>query len=159
MTDEQAQQLVEQLSLSYFKRPFVHKAYFNSRLKSTGGRYMLNSHNIELNKKLYDHFGIEELKGIILHELCHYHLHILGMGYKHRDADFRNLLKRVGAPRFCSRIEKPVVKQKKKIIYYYSCVSCGQQYIRKRKMDIQKYCCSICKGRIQFINSENKVID
>ena len=106
MTDEQAQKLVEELSIRYFNRPFLHKVYFNSRLKSTGGRYLLSSHDIELNKKLYDHFGMDELKGIILHELCHYHLHLLGMGYKHRDADFRNLLKRVGAPRFCSQIEK-----------------------------------------------------
>lgn len=62
MTDEQAQKLVEQLSNEFFDRPFIHKAYFNSRLKTTGGRYMLNSHNIELNKKLYDQFGLEELR-------------------------------------------------------------------------------------------------
>ncbi len=33
-------------------------------------------------------------------------LHIEGKGYKHRDADFRDLLKKVGAPRFCSTIEE-----------------------------------------------------
>ncbi|MCH7323625.1 SprT family protein [Solibacillus sp. MA9] len=154
MTDEQAQQLVEQLSIQYFNRPFIHKAYFNSRLKSTGGRYMLTSHNIELNKKLYDHFGIVELEGIILHELCHYHLHILGMGYQHRDADFKNLLKRVGAPRFCSRIEPPITIKKKAVIYFYRCVKCGQDYKRRRKMDVSKYCCSICQGKIKFIKSE-----
>ena len=154
MTDEQAQQLVEQLSLQHFNRPFLHKAYFNSRLKSTGGRYLLNNHNIELNKKLYDHFGIEELKGIILHELCHYHLHILGMGYQHRDADFRSLLKRVGAPRFCSRIEVPVKVKEKAVIHFYRCENCGQSYKRKRKMDVRKYCCSICKGKIRLVQSE-----
>ncbi|MGN7479642.1 SprT family protein [Solibacillus silvestris] len=156
MTDEQAQKFVEQLSIQYFNRPFAHKAYFNSRLKSTGGRYMLNSHNIELNKKLYDHFGIEELKGIILHELCHYHLHILGMGYKHRDADFRNLLKKVGAPRFCSRLDEPKEQLKKKAIHMYSCTNCGQVYRRKRKMDVKKYCCSICQGKIEFLSSEKE---
>ena len=60
MTDEQVQQLVEELSLVYFKVPFLHQAYFNCRLKTTGGRYLLRSHNIELNKRLYDHFGEEE---------------------------------------------------------------------------------------------------
>ncbi|MEK4701409.1 SprT family protein [Solibacillus sp. FSL R7-0668] len=154
MTDEQVQQLVEQLSLQYFNRPFIHKAYFNNRLKSTGGRYLLSSHDIELNKKLYDHFGIEELEGIILHELCHYHLHILGMGYQHRDADFKNLLKRVGAPRFCSRIEASTPIKKKSVIQYYCCKNCGQVYKRRRKMDVRRYCCSICQGEIKFINSE-----
>lgn len=154
MNDEQAQKLVEQLSNQYFKRPFVHKAYFNTRLKSTGGRYMLTTHNIELNKKLYDHFGIEELTGIILHELCHYHLHLLGMGYKHRDADFRNLLKQVGAPRFCSRLDEPKKLVKEKVIHMYSCESCGQVYKRKRKMDVKKYCCSICQGKVKLVKRE-----
>lgn len=159
VTDDQVQKLVEDLSIHYFKRPFIHKAYFNSRLKSTGGRYMLKSHDIELNKKLYEHFGIDELRGIILHELCHYHLHLLGMGYKHRDADFRRLLKQVGAPRFCSHIEQPVVKNSVRSIHMYSCNACGQIYKRKRKMNEKKYCCSVCKGQIIYLKSveENSV--
>ena len=52
------------------------------------------SHNIEINKKHYEEFGIEELIGIIKHELCHYHLHIEKRGYKHRDQDFKELLKK-----------------------------------------------------------------
>ena len=150
MTDEQAQQLVEQLSIKHFNRPFLHKAYFNSRLKTTGGRYMLNNHDIQLNKKSYEHFGINELRGIILHELCHYHLHIQGMGYQHRDADFKSLLKLVGAPRYCSSIEKPQQKEIKKLIYVYQCMQCGQVYKRRKKMSVTKYCCSICKGKIIF---------
>ena len=153
MTDEQAQRLVEELSLEYFHRPFLHQAYFNSRLKTTGGRYLLHNHHIQLNKKMYDQFGISELRGIILHELCHYHLHILGLGYKHRDADFRKLLKQVGAPRFCSRIETPEKNDKQKVTHYYNCMNCGQVYKRKRKMDTTKYCCSICKGKITFKES------
>ena len=154
MTDEQVQQLVEELSLAYFKVPFLHKAYFNSRLKTTGGRYLLRSHNIELNKKLYNHFGEEELRGIILHELCHYHLHIRGMGYKHRDKDFRNLLKKVGAPRFCSTIDESE-KKRKQTVHIYICVSCEQLYRRKRKMDVRKYCCSKCSGAITHLKSES----
>jgi len=155
MTDEQVQQLVEELSLVYFKVPFLHQAYFNSRLKTTGGRYLLRSHNIELNKKLYDHFGEEELRGIILHELCHYHLHIRGMGYKHRDKDFRDLLKKVGAPRFCSTIEESQKKKRKQTIHTYICISCEQLYRRKRKMDVRKYCCSKCSGTITYLKSES----
>ncbi|MEK4230954.1 SprT family protein [Solibacillus sp. FSL H8-0538] len=155
MTDEQAQQLVEDLSLQYFNRPFLHNAYFNNRLKSTGGRYLLRSHNIELNKKLYDYFGIDELRGIILHELCHYHLHIQGLGYKHRDKDFRMLLLEVGAPRFCSTIEETPLKRRPKTIHFYGCARCQQLYKRKRKMDVTKYRCSKCAGEIRLIMSEN----
>ena len=150
MTDEQLQQLVEELSMSHFGEPFLHKAYFNGRLRSTGGRYLLRSHNVELNYKLYEHFGINELRGIILHELCHYHLHLKGMGYQHRDADFRALLKKVGAPRFCSSIKEATKVKRVARIQQYHCVTCGQVYNRKRKMNVLKYCCSKCKGKIQF---------
>lgn len=153
MTDEQVQRLVEELSLVKFGWPFLHKAYFNKRLKTTGGRYLLRSHNIELNRKLYDHFGEGELRGIILHELCHYHLHIRGLGYKHRDYDFRQLLKKVGAPRFCSTIETEK-KKRKQIIHTYICEECHQSYKRKRKMDISKYCCGKCKGKLTYKKSE-----
>ena len=147
MTDQELQILVEELSLEYFNLPFIHKAYFNSRLRTTGGRYLLRSHNIEFNKKSYEIFGLEELRGIILHELCHYHLHIRGMGYKHRDADFRALLKKVGAPRFCSTIEENK-KQASTITYIYECAECKQRYPRKRKMNISKYRCGRCRGRL-----------
>ena len=51
MTDEQVQQLVEELSLVYFKVPFLHQAYFNSRLKTTGGRELLSLHSVEVDEK------------------------------------------------------------------------------------------------------------
>ena len=46
--------------------------------------------------------GEKELIGIIKHELCHYHLHLEGKGYQHQDQEFKKLLKKVGAPRFCT---------------------------------------------------------
>ena len=153
MTDSELQLLVEELSQQYFNVPFLHKAYFNDRLKTTGGRYLLPTHNIEVNKRLYERFGIEELRGIILHELCHYHLHIRGMGYKHRDRDFRQLLEKVGAPRFCSSIEEQE-KKRNTTIHTYQCMECKQLYKRKRKMAVSKYRCSKCRGAIQFIKSE-----
>ena len=149
MTDQQAQQLVEQLSIQYFNEPFLHNAYFNARLKTTGGRYLLRSHDIELNYKLYEQFGLEELRGIILHELCHYHLHIKGLGYKHRDQDFKTLLKKVGAPRFCSSVEREVKSSPK--IYIYQCTGCKLEYTRKRKVNTVKYKCGKCLGNLKLI--------
>ena len=78
-------------------------------------------------------FGLEELRGIILHELCHYHLHILGMGYRHGDADFRNLLKKVGAPRFCSTLEQPKEMPVQKTIHILSVVRIADKYIREKE--------------------------
>lgn len=43
------QKLVETTSLDHFNQPFKHKAYFNSRLRTTGGRYVLSTHHIEIN--------------------------------------------------------------------------------------------------------------
>lgn len=151
MSDQQLQLLVEKLSLEYFNEPFRHQAYFNNRLRTTGGRYLLGNHNIEFNKKSYDKFGTKELHGIILHELCHYHLHIQGKGYKHRDSDFRTLLKKVGAPRFCSTIEERTEKHQHITIHLYECVKCKQQYPRKRRMNVMKYRCSKCLGALQKV--------
>ncbi len=39
MTEAQLQKLVEEISLKFFRRPFRHRAIFNKRLKTTGGRY------------------------------------------------------------------------------------------------------------------------
>ena len=56
---------------------------------------------------------MEELIRIIKHELCHYHLHLEGKGYKHRDQDFKELLQKVGASRFCSPLPESSVKEEK----------------------------------------------
>ncbi|KMM61526.1 hypothetical protein ACH95_06750 [Bacillus glycinifermentans] len=146
MDDHQVQQLTEQISMTYFKKPFRHRAYFNSRLKTTGGRYLLSSHDIELNKKYLTEHGQKELEGIIKHELCHYHLHLEGKGYRHRDKDFRALLKEVGAPRFCTPLS---AKKQTRNVRTYMCTSCGQTFLRKRAMDTNRYVCGKCGGKIK----------
>ncbi|KEK22408.1 SprT family protein [Bacillus gaemokensis] len=148
MNEQEVQRLVEAISLQYFGKFFLHKAMFNKRLRTTGGRYLLRSHNIELNYHYYKRYGKEELIGIIKHELCHYHLHIEGRGYRHRDRDFRQLLKKVGAPRFCKRI----IEAKKTIkTYTYECIGCSLQYVRRRQMNTSRYVCGKCKGTLKQI--------
>ena len=61
MNNKMLQKLVETTSLEYFKQPFKHKAYFNSRLRTTGGRYVLSTHHIEINPKQFSRFGKEAL--------------------------------------------------------------------------------------------------
>lgn len=153
MEEKQLQTLVENVSLQYFKKPFKHQAYFNNRLRTTGGRYLLRSHNIEINRKYLEQLGVEELVGIIKHELCHYHLHLEGKGYQHRDYDFRMLLKEVDAPRFCNTLpDRPVTKRNYQILYY-RCSKCGSLYKRKRSVDVSRYVCGKCRGKLMKINS------
>ena len=155
MNNEDLQQLVSSVSIDSFGKPFLHQAYFNPRLRSTGGRYLLQSHNIEINPKAFEMYGIEEVEGIILHELCHYHLHIEGKGYQHRDQDFRNLLKEVGGPRFCSTLQVSKPRDKKQsAIYTYTCLECGQMYIRKIRLNVKKYCCSKCLGTLKLMKQK-----
>jgi SprT-like protein len=151
MDNHELQMLVEEISNTYFEKPFRHKAVFNTRLRTTGGRYLLKSHNIEMNKKYLEQLGKEELIGIIKHELCHYHLHLEGRGYKHSDRDFKSLLDKVGAPRFCSTLPETLEKRKRQNSVTYLCTECSQVYKRKRKLDTKKYVCGRCRGKLALV--------
>ena len=144
MNNEKLQSMTESISTTIFKRPFKHKAYFNKRLRTTGGRYILNTHNIEINAKHYDAFGEKAVIDIIKHELCHYHLHIQGKGYKHKDKDFKLLSAQTGAPRFCSAVES----YENRVRYIYKCSNCGVKYARIRKVNLNKMLSGHCKGKL-----------
>ncbi|WP_089833204.1 SprT family protein [Halolactibacillus halophilus] len=148
MTNEELQSLVESISLEYFNKSFRHTAVFNSRLRTTGGRYLLQTHNIEINPKYLIECGRVELIGIIKHELCHYHLHLENKGYQHRDRDFKQLMKETSAPRHCQML--PSLKGKRRRAsnkrYLYTCLTCGQRYERRRRMNPARYRCGRCEG-------------
>lgn len=147
MTNEELQKLIEKISSDEFGKPFLHASRFNSRLRTTGGRYMLSCHSIEINPLVLNIHGIDEVIGVIKHELCHYHLHIEGKGYRHRDADFRELLKRTSSPRFCKTLSEG---SSKPVSYHlYRCLSCKLEYRRRRRMDVRKYRCGKCAGIIE----------
>lgn len=148
MTDQELQSLTQEISLQFFGWPFLHQARFNRRLRTTGGRYLLKSHHIELNPKHLEEHGIEELLGIIKHELCHYHLHLQKKGYKHADPAFRSLLKQVGGSRYCQHVgDKQATRP---FQYELLCNKCGMSYKRKRKMDPSRYVCGRCKGKLSL---------
>jgi len=144
MSNEELQKLVEELSTKYFLRPFLHRASFNFRLRTVGGRYLTKSHNIELNYKSYEAYGLEELISIIKHELCHYHLHLQGKRYSHKDKNFRECLEHSGGSRYC----KPLSSRNQPYRYVLVCKKCKQEYYRKRKMNPNIYRCGKCKGEL-----------
>lgn len=151
LTNEALQQLVEHISLTVFHRPFLHRATWNNRLQTTGGRYLLQTHNIELNPKVASVLGEDVLIGVIKHELCHYHLHLEKRGYKHRDVDFKQLLKSVNGLRF-------IQWHNEHNYLYYDCQTCHTVYRRKRRINTKKYVCSNCFGTLKIrLNSEKQV--
>ena len=148
------QRLVEEVSLQIFQQPFQHQATFNDRLKTTGGRYLTSSHNLEFNRKSYEQYGLEELVQIIKHELCHYHLHLDGKGYKHKDVDFKKCLKQSGG----SRYAKPVAHGKERPYQYQLiCKNCGQTYLRKYKINPDHYRCGKCRGSLIIKKLSNNI--
>lgn len=146
MERKELQQLVERLSIGFFKKPFRHEASFNARLRSTGGRYKLQDGSIEINPAVLELYDMNELTGIIKHELCHYHLHQEGKGYRHGDVDFKELLKATDSPRYCKPMAIKTEKPKKS--HLYKCKACGLEYRRQRRMDVRKYRCGKCRGEI-----------
>ncbi|HEC2156566.1 TPA: SprT family protein [Staphylococcus delphini] len=146
MNNESLQQLTEQLAIEHFGIPFKHHIYFNRRLRTTGGRYMLTTHDIEINPKQYEHFGEQALVDIIKHELCHYFLHLSGRGHQHKDRDFKVLAEKVGAPRFC----QPTESYASRANYEYECQSCHSSYVRIRKVNVVKMRCGRCGGRLKL---------
>ncbi|MBB5174202.1 SprT family protein [Texcoconibacillus texcoconensis] len=152
MENRELQKLVEDISIKDFGVPFRHEARFNARLRTTGGRYLLNSHDIELNPKQLAYFGYDEFVKIIKHELCHYHLHIAGKGYRHKDADFKALLNEVGGSRYCQL--PPGAKRSSSKRYIYECKKCSARYQRKRKINLNKFVCGRCQNQLKLVLEE-----
>ena len=144
MNEHELQQLTMEISRTSFHREFTHKITYNRRLRSSGGRYLLKTGNIEINPLVEQELGLEALVGVIKHELCHYHLHQTGGGYRHRDADFKRLLHQVGGSRFVERMKKPN--------FLYECTACHHRYPRMRKMNTNRYVCGKCRGKLILLD-------
>ena len=150
VNQQELQELVSSISLIFFHKPFRHQATFNKRLKTTGGRYHLNSHDLDFNPEVVELYGREELIKVIKHELCHYHLHLEGRGYQHKDVDFKRLLKKTGGTRYV----RPLVEQTISSVHQYKCENCSTIIFRKRRINTSRYVCGKCHGRL--IKLENK---
>ena len=144
MNEHELQQLTQEISRNSFHREFTHKITYNRRLRSSGGSYLLKTGNIEINPLVEQELGLEALVGVIKHELCHYHLHQTGGGYRHRDADFKRLLHQVGGSRFVERMKEPN--------FIYECTACHHRYPRMRKMNTNRYVCGKCRGKLILLD-------
>ncbi|WP_267201872.1 SprT family protein [Limosilactobacillus kribbianus] len=150
MTNQELQLLTEKWSLKYFRRPFRHQIFFNRRLKTTGGRYHLTDHHIDINPLMLTEFDQDNLKRVVLHELCHYHLHLTGQDYHHRSPTFRHLLARVGGSRYAPPTSK--VQQRRQAKWLYRCQGCGVVIARQRRFNTARYVCRRCGSHFCLIN-------
>ena len=139
---------VRQVSLEDFGLVFKHEAFWNQRLRTTGGRFFPKDGHLDFNPKMYE--AVDELtfRKIVRHELCHYHLYFQGKGYQHKDRDFKELLKAVDGLRFVPYLTNSHSKPLK----LYRCQSCQQRYQRKRRIDTKRYRCGVCRGKLLLIN-------
>lgn len=152
MTPKELQQLVEEVSLEFFQKPFVHQATFNARLKTTGGRYHLKDHHLDFNPRMLV-LEREEFIAIIKHELCHYHLHLEGKGYQHKDPEFKALLAQTGGSRFAPNLQKEVK------LLVYQCQKCQRSVHRRRRINTQRYVCGYCQGRLQWKETKTVAVE
>ncbi len=146
MTNEDLQKLVERVSETSFHRAFQHHAAFNARLKTTGGRFHLPDENLDFNPTLFAAIDEAAQIGVIKHELCHYHLYREHRGFRHGDADFKQLLVAVGGSRYAPALPDRQPR------YLYRCTQCGMQYPRQRRIDTRRYGCGRCRGKLVMIS-------
>lgn len=139
---------VRQVSLEDFGKPFNHEAQWNSRLRSTGGRFFPTDGHLDFNPKVYQEHDLEVFRKIVRHELCHYHLYYEDKGYKHKDSAFKKLLKEVDGLRFVPPLSTTIQKP----ILTYICQDCKQLYQRKRKINTDRYRCGLCRGKLILQN-------
>ncbi|MFD1429508.1 SprT family protein [Lacticaseibacillus mingshuiensis] len=138
------QALVSRTSLLFFKLPFQHHAVFNARLRTTGGRFHLPDENLDFNPTLFAAIDAAAQIGVIKHELCHYHLYRAHRGFRHGDADFKQLLAAVGGSRFAPALPNRQPR------YLYRCQQCGMDYPRQRRIDTRRYGCGQCHGKLKL---------
>ena len=73
---------------------------------------------------------------------------LVGASYRHKDRDFKELLKQVGGLRYTPSISSPEGK------LHYQCQRCHADFYRQRRIDIKKYRCGRCKGKLRLLKQE-----
>lgn len=139
--------LTMQLSLAWWQRPFTGTVCWNSRLRTSAGRFSRQTQTIELNPRHSTHFGQAALEETIKHELIHYHFQGAGHG-----PIFRQEATRVGCARFCQPIPHPVR------MHTYQCQGCGATFQRKRRFNTCRFRCARCQGIIRLVETRIELI-
>jgi SprT-like protein len=136
-TEMDLQSLAESLSIELFSRPYLGAVRLNPRLRTSAGRFLGAGKIIEINPAYIDAHKQKGLIDTLKHELIHYHFPQAGHG-----PVFRREAERIGCSRFCLPLAGSVPTRR------YVCESCGHIYLRRRRIDIKRYLCGKCKGKL-----------
>ena len=98
-------------ALLHWNREFdIEIELVNTRWRRTNGMYIQNIETgrnwIRMSKKANAARTWDDVKGTLLHELVHWHLHTMGMPYRDSDIEFAKECFRVGAPISGSKIAR-----------------------------------------------------
>ncbi len=135
--------LVQDLSVLHFAKPFNGQVRWNARLRTSAGRCVHPAGSIELNPRYMDYYGEQALIDTLKHELIHYHYPKAGHG-----PVFQREAQRIGCQRHCLPLPGQVT------FYVYKCQDCGQGYRRRKRVNLRKYRCGKCRGRLKLISRE-----
>lgn len=132
---------------------------FYSSMVYKNGQRVRQPLKIAISKSLLEYYSLENIEGVIKHELCHYHLYKKGGNYCDGDKEFEDELKRIGShsTRTLSRAG---------MIYTVKCSCCGQ-VVRKtpskgvvtRSINTRiSVCCEadLVQGEMIMVNDNNE---
>lgn len=135
LTEENLLETANSLSQVHFGAEFRGTVGINTRLRTSAGRYLRKQNLIEVNPEYVAAYGEQGLLDTLRHELIHYHYPDAGHGQV-----FRREAARIGCSRFCSPLPGSTPQLR------YVCRECGKSYLRRRRVNMQKYRCGACMG-------------
>ena len=114
---------------------------------------------IAISKSLLEYYSLENIEGVIKHELCHYHLYKKGGNFSDGDKEFEDELKRIGSHSTCTL-------SRAGMMYTVKCSCCGKTVRKTPSKGMVTRCIntriSVCceadlvQGEPIIINDNNK---
>lgn len=92
---------------------------FYSRTVYVRGERVRQPLKIVISKNLLEYYSLENIEGVIKHELCHYHLYKKGGKFSDGDKEFEDELKRIGS-------HSTRTLNRSGMIYTVICSCCGK---------------------------------
>lgn len=125
----------------------------NNRLRSTLGRYVMDSHGapirIELSGNILTYGTKETIIGVLKHECIHYAYHVQGKNMQDGNPDFELALKHFNAP------STETLKVGK--YYVYECEQCkkiGESRLKRLVARPSNYRTSCCRAQLRIIGEK-----
>jgi len=116
---------------------------YNTRLRTTIGRAILDDRRVELNTRLLRE-NPRELPGVLAHELAHIVVYLRYGPVRPHGRQFRQLMRAVGLSAATTHKLKTahLQRRRRKYLYLHCCDTCGYSFISRRVW--RSYYCVAC---------------